>query len=211
VRRSHPVRRIRTVLGKTQPEFAELVGTSAIALKRVENETLGLSTDLASRITAATGAATDQLLKGRKGKALGWDGEPYTLETYRRWNAHWSANDDEAARRKAAELAEFVLLVCRAAATAKHATLRCVYSAIATAIDEVSRSYGLDATVAGLWEHDAIQELPVDAARPKRGSYKRIDPTIGYLLANNYHRRGRRSPVELPTVAATAGRRARVR
>ena len=70
----------------TQPQFAALVGTSAITIKRIENGTLTLSDKLAARIWAATGAMQIELLQGAKGKALSADGSPYTSETFRRWD-----------------------------------------------------------------------------------------------------------------------------
>ena len=47
---TNPVRVIRTATGLTQPKFAELVGTSAITIQKVENGGLALSRELAGKI-----------------------------------------------------------------------------------------------------------------------------------------------------------------
>jgi transcriptional regulator with XRE-family HTH domain len=82
----HPVRQVRTCLGYSQPAFAKLIGCSAAAVQRIENDKLPLSRKLANSILEATGADPVTLRAGREAKAMDMMGKEYTkqsLEFYR--------------------------------------------------------------------------------------------------------------------------------
>lgn len=73
----HVLRDLRKVLGKTQAQFAELLGVAMITIARIENGTLKLSLDLAIKIQGQTGASYEELLKGETGQLLDYQGKPY--------------------------------------------------------------------------------------------------------------------------------------
>lgn len=78
----HPVRQVRTCLGYTQPDFAKLVGCSAVAIQRVENGSLPLSAKLANAIMEATGANPRSLRAGHNAKAIDMLGHEYTKKSF---------------------------------------------------------------------------------------------------------------------------------
>src|SRR5438552_1698393 len=63
----HPLRDLRTILGKgyTQKKFSRELGVSEVAIKRIENGTLKLSTEMKGRIAAFTGVDAASLDSGR--------------------------------------------------------------------------------------------------------------------------------------------------
>lgn len=63
----HPLRDLRAILGKeyTQKKFSREMGVSAVAIKRIENGTLGLSTEMKGRIAAFTGVDAESLDSGK--------------------------------------------------------------------------------------------------------------------------------------------------
>lgn len=81
----HVVRDLRNVLGKTQAQFAEMAGVKASAINRIENGSLKLSPSLAHKISGATGADVEELVKGPKGQLLSLFGHPYTKDTFQQW------------------------------------------------------------------------------------------------------------------------------
>ena len=194
-RNTHPIRDIRSILGKTQPQFAALVGTSAITIKRIENGTLALSDKLAARIWAATGAMQIELLQGAKGRALSPGGTPYTLETFHRWAAVWNHTTQETALDRAKELSGFVELLCSAAAGGRKSSLRSVYTALATAVDEVCRDYGLDTKVTRLFETKGV----ITRSLPKGGEAFVVNPSLSLLMENAYYRLGKPNPYSVTT------------
>jgi len=78
----HPVRQVRTCLGHSQSAFAKLVGCSAVAIQRIENGTLQLSSKLANSILEATGADAVSLRAGRDAKAMDMMGHEFTKQSY---------------------------------------------------------------------------------------------------------------------------------
>ena len=196
-RHSHPLRLIRTILGKTQTQFGLLVGVSAITIKRIENGNLALSDSLAARISAATGALQVELLKGSKGKAQGIDGRPYTLEIFQRWNQFWNHASPEQARCRAEELTEFVKLICVASASGPRSNLRSVVTALGSAMNSICRDYGLDARMVGLFEREGVEKRQL----PKGGHYFVVNPSLSLLMESIYHRLGKPNPHSVTTEA----------
>lgn len=78
----HPVRQVRTSIGRTQAAFARLVGCSTVTVQRVENGSLKLSEKLANAIMEATGADPASLQSGPSGKALDMRGEEYSKSSF---------------------------------------------------------------------------------------------------------------------------------
>jgi len=65
-----------TILRMTQPAFGRLVGVSGAYIKKIESGKRPLSYDIALRISLATGASLDELMKGKDGKPLATYGAP---------------------------------------------------------------------------------------------------------------------------------------
>jgi DNA-binding XRE family transcriptional regulator len=81
----HPLRAVRKATGKSRPHFGALIGCTEHSIKRIENGRLPLSKKLAEKIRLATGANSYQLHCGKTGKALDWWGQPYSPESFKRW------------------------------------------------------------------------------------------------------------------------------
>jgi len=82
---NHPLRKVRKAIGMSQTEFARLVRCSTPTVHAIENGLLRISPTLEARIHVETGANTQELVKGKKGKSLDQDGQPYSNEFYQRW------------------------------------------------------------------------------------------------------------------------------
>ena len=80
------LRNLRLMIKLTQCEFASMVGVSAIAIKKIENGALALSTQLAFKIMTATGISSSQLMREEGGKLIDATGKPYSFETFISWN-----------------------------------------------------------------------------------------------------------------------------
>jgi transcriptional regulator with XRE-family HTH domain len=63
----HPLRDLRAILGKeyTQKKLSRELGVSEVAIKRIENGTLRLSTEMKGRIAAFAGVDAESLDSGR--------------------------------------------------------------------------------------------------------------------------------------------------
>ena len=63
----HPLRDLRAILGKdyTQKKFSRELGVSEVAIKRIENGTLSLSTEMKGRIAAFAGVDAESLDSGK--------------------------------------------------------------------------------------------------------------------------------------------------
>src|SRR5262245_38451206 len=93
----HPLRQVRTAIGMSQAEFAKALGFSPHTIQAVENGKMRLSYALEGRIFVETGADTREIARGRKGKALDQNGQPYSKEFYDSWKARKDSYDSSAA------------------------------------------------------------------------------------------------------------------
>jgi DNA-binding transcriptional regulator YiaG len=78
---NHPVRQVRTILKLSQASFATTIGCSTIAVQRIENGSLKLSSKLANAIMEATGAEPASLRKP-DGEARDMMGHKYSLKSF---------------------------------------------------------------------------------------------------------------------------------
>lgn len=64
---NHPLRDLRAILGKeyTQKKLSRELGVSEVAIKRIENGTLRLSTEMKARIAGVTGVDAESLDSGK--------------------------------------------------------------------------------------------------------------------------------------------------
>ena len=84
---AHVLRDLRTCIGKTQESLAQLVGCSAVTIRKVEGGTLNPGDQLSRRIALCTGINREEILKGARGKLIDHFGRPYTPETFVWWRS----------------------------------------------------------------------------------------------------------------------------
>ena len=81
---THPLSKLRKMLGLSRHEFGELVDVSFETIKSIESGRMKMSAGLANRIHFITGALPRELVKGPDGKLLGTNGKPYSAAEFRR-------------------------------------------------------------------------------------------------------------------------------
>ena len=138
----HPVRQVRTCLGHSQPAFARLVGCSAVAIQRIENGTLQLSTKLANSIMEATGADPVSLRAGLDARALDMLGHDYSRQSYESYKGVLPFNDDElrVLLRKLVQYCQLLLIASNRGSKFKSYV---VNSAIQEALSKVADDFNL--------------------------------------------------------------------
>jgi transcriptional regulator with XRE-family HTH domain len=112
-RQKHPIRRLRAIIGKTQCGFAKDVGVSPTWLKQIENNVRQLSPRTARLIRFEAGIDDKALLRGKLRRLGG--GQKYTLRSYVNWKKHFTAADEQTARKHAEYIACWVNVLFRAA------------------------------------------------------------------------------------------------
>ena len=102
------VAELREIIGKSQTQFAAMIGVSPDTIISVENARNGLSRKLATKIQIATGADL-------------WQETPrtrlnYTLEEFKRWRDKYSPSNETAALKQFEEMKHCLKVVFLAAA-----------------------------------------------------------------------------------------------
>jgi transcriptional regulator with XRE-family HTH domain len=122
---NHPVRKLRTMIGKTQAQFAELAGIKADTLKKIENYQRGLTAKIARAIHHATGIDARMLREREKlmrtwklpnESASGRATFAFTSADYTLWREGLWPQDDAIAKDKALKLAPWIEILFRGAA-----------------------------------------------------------------------------------------------
>jgi transcriptional regulator with XRE-family HTH domain len=122
------IRELRNIIGQTQGELATMIGASKDAVASWEIGRNKLSPQFARRITFATGAAEDELLRGHGPLStyipfLGHP--PFTAETFERHRgSYWGRSDEAAARQHFKHCADALELLFVAAAKSGGDTIR---------------------------------------------------------------------------------------
>jgi transcriptional regulator with XRE-family HTH domain len=110
------LRQLRTIVGRTQAEFAALVGVSTDTVISWENGRNRLSAAKARSIHMATGARATELLEG-KGQVRNMSGAPFSAEDFQNWHdTYLEATDAVRAEYFAKEGSIFLWLLFQAAA-----------------------------------------------------------------------------------------------
>ena len=86
---------LRKTIGRTQVEFAAMVGVGTETIISWENGRNSLPPDKARLIHVATGSRSAELVDG-KGKVMNEDGAEYSVEDFRRWHETYLVAPDEA-------------------------------------------------------------------------------------------------------------------
>jgi transcriptional regulator with XRE-family HTH domain len=114
------IRELRKIIGRTQGEFAAMIGASKDSVASWETGRNRLSPQFARRISLVTGADEKPLLRG-KGKLTAEQpferSKPYTAEEFERHRKnHWGRTDEEAAQGHLEHCADTLELILMAAA-----------------------------------------------------------------------------------------------
>jgi transcriptional regulator with XRE-family HTH domain len=113
-KKKSPIRDLRTIIGKSQRNFAHSLGISPSALKRIENNDLALSRRVARKIEIEAGVDRQSLLRGTLRTI---EKQEYTARWYEAWKENHSWQSEEVAKVIASRLEP--LLVAAAGASTK--------------------------------------------------------------------------------------------
>ena len=141
-KKDHQVRRLREIIGKTQRDFARMIGVSTSTLQRIELGSLKLSSDVASRILAVTDVEEECLRRvGRSIKHA--SGEDYDREHFERCQRRFrsQAMEHECAY-VTAELCDRISILLHAAISRRRFPL--VASDLWSAISKLRKRYQLE-------------------------------------------------------------------
>lgn len=140
---------LRFILGdKLDPDFCALVGCSIDLWRKLENGDRRMTERVAAHVEAATGVSRVWLLEGNpKAKPVGIDGEAYTLESFRAFQAAQLTGE-----RKALALAVYPggylpSLVAIAHSAADNGKLASFAVELDAAVNSLRQRYGMTAEV----------------------------------------------------------------
>jgi DNA-binding XRE family transcriptional regulator len=142
----HPVRQVRTCLAHSQSSFAKLIGCSAVAVQRIENGQLQLSSKLANSILEATGADPVSLLAGREAKAMDMMGCEYSKSSYDFYRTVLPCDDKEWMELMMAIFHQLQLLFVVSNRGGKFKTYA-VNSALQTALAKLAHDFNLTKSI----------------------------------------------------------------
>ncbi len=127
-KRNETIRELRKIIGRTQEEFAAMIGASKDTVVSWELGRNKLSAQFARRIAFATGAEEEPLLRGRgplTGYAPRAGRQPFTAEFFERHRkSYWGRTDEEAARTHYKHCADALKLLFLAATKPRGAKIR---------------------------------------------------------------------------------------
>jgi len=95
------IKALRKIIGRTQSEFAKSIGVSKDTVVSWENGRNKLSPQFAERVSMATGANKNSLLRGDGRVTYSWRTaeQPYTIEHFRKWGGQVFKSDETAANK----------------------------------------------------------------------------------------------------------------
>ena len=159
---SHALRQVREAVGKTQSDFAQMVGCSAPTIRGIENGQRHVTQELAERILDVTGAWPFCLTEN-------WDeacdlyGDPYTPVSFLRFK---EGLDDEVAAKSAKWVIQGLDRIFDAAAKAGKSSLALYYTS--KAIAEVFARLNLDDALYRVHEEISARSGPRYTVRELR-------------------------------------------
>lgn len=192
---SHPhvLRDLRNTIGKTQAEFATMVGVKPITINRIENGTLAISALLSIRIQVQTGISISELAKGRRGKLIDHFGGRYTADRFAWWRKKFRRASEDNAIEAARNLGWWMEVLLRSAARSRNgASYNGVVAALIQSLGAIRSDFGLTAMTNELlqkerpvveWQPGARtpselreiqEELAADLAREDRPDPRRV-------------------------------------
>jgi transcriptional regulator with XRE-family HTH domain len=171
----------RKILGKSQAEFANLLGISLQRIKDLETRTTGMTRgaakldDIAKRIRTQAGADVSKW----NGKILNMRGKTYTEDDFAAWQKQFHMRDEAAARAHGRYLCAWVDLMFEAAA--RKGCPASVWSSLMDWIETTRRDFGLSSAIDAVLK-ERLAELPTEY------------PELPLVFANQWKPRGRRCP-----------------
>ena len=105
---------LRTIIHKSQDQFAAMVGVSTNIIIAVENGRSPLGDNLASRIQAATGASAFHYLLGDN-RPVDIAGTPYITGHFENWKKNYSGTDEQDLAEYFGYASDSLLLILKAA------------------------------------------------------------------------------------------------
>lgn len=145
VRVKSRIRDLRAIIGKTQREFALLIGISPIALNRIENGTLALSARVLNKIVTETGV-DPRSITGR-GRALRTfrEGKEYMPGYHNQWReSQFWPDKQTVAIRSAQKISMLVDILFRASVFGRRTKLWRVWSEIYECLDRCRVEFNLE-------------------------------------------------------------------
>jgi len=176
-----PIRDLRTIIGKTQREFAHSLGISPSALKRIENKKLPLSPRVARKIVYET-AVDPRCLTGELRTLRNWRGEQYTKEFYKAVK-EVDPCSEEVIKKRAGLLRVAIEVLLRASVFGYRKQMWHVYAEIAQTLDRCRIDFCLQRPIDEIlgerldWEELLVPWTEWDAAftarKPRSSSRRR--------------------------------------
>jgi len=148
-RQKSPIRELRTIIGKTQREFARAIGISPSALKRIENNDLALSPRVARKILFETGLHF-RSITGKLRTLRSLECKPYTLEFYKRWKENFPKQNEETAKVAVGNLSSPTEILLRASVVGSKKRMWLVFIEIAEALDRCRVDFNLERPIAAI-------------------------------------------------------------
>jgi DNA-binding XRE family transcriptional regulator len=109
------LKKLRDIIGKSQVQFAAMIGEPPKTIINIENGRTRLDGILAHKIQGATGVASWKYMQGRN-TPLDFSGEtPYTRKHFEHWKQFHGRNDEKYIERFAELASDTLLLMFRAA------------------------------------------------------------------------------------------------
>jgi len=175
--KTHVLRTTRKILGLSQADLGKKVGLSSETIKRIENHSLAMSKDAASRIAAYTGVNKEQLLQnsGPTKPQNRW-GEPFSKT--------WFENDHHTAEVTKETIDYYIRFIVfqvqmalDACSSVQPKAVHSLIGAIVSAVADLTDRYKLRAEVGRLTEKFFVLKADDPFAREKL-SAEYVSPTI---------------------------------
>jgi DNA-binding XRE family transcriptional regulator len=148
------VAELRKIIGKSQSQFAAMIGVSIHTIISVENGRNQLSENLTRRIKIATGA---DLSRQSKGKIAAVGGGGYTRKDFEEWHTRFSS-EEHSAKERFEEIKYWVELVFRAAAkpgvAGNRDRLPAVYLSLVDWLHDTRQAFKLEREIDDILEDD---------------------------------------------------------
>ena len=158
------VAELRKTIGKSQTQFAAMIGVSKHTIISVENGRNQLSEKLARRIGIATGA---DVLTDRQRQVAALGGRRFSKKTFEDWRTRFSSEDHNAQARFD-EIKFWIALVLKAAAKPGVAGIRdrlpSVYLSLIDWLNDTRKTFKLEQEIDTILEDEAHEIVDISIA-----------------------------------------------
>ncbi len=164
VRVKSRIRDLRAIIGKTQREFALLIGISPIALNRIENGTLALSARVLNKIVTETGVDPRSITGRARALRTFREGKEYVPGYHNQWRESQLGPDKQtAAIQSAQKISMLVDILFRASVFGHRTKLWHVWSEVYECLDRCRVEFKLEQPIDEIFkkEHPGAKWVPV--------------------------------------------------